>query len=141
MTNVEKKNIDRITVSRQAAKRVGDYTAKYDQVKQKTVDYDKEALAAANQTKKNITKAVKYFYALVVGIYKEVYRYDPTDQEMFQNVVNFNHKYGQARRHLMLHFPVWSDVFEEYYYFIVAGKGKTVVPFNYLVDYRMKLAT
>ena len=138
MTNVEKKNIDPIAVSRQAAKRVSDYTAKYNQVKQRAVDYDKEALAVANQTKKDTTKAVKYFYALVVGIYKEVYRYDPTDQEMFQNVVNFNHKYGQARRHLMLHFPVWSDVFEEYYYFIVAGKGKTVVPFNYFLKYLEK---
>ena len=32
MTNVEKKNIDPIAVSRQAAKRVSDYTAKYNQV-------------------------------------------------------------------------------------------------------------
>ena len=91
MTNVEKKNIDPIAVSRQAAKRVSDYAAKYNQVKQRAVDYDKEALAVANQTKKDTTKAVKYFYALVVGIYKEVYRYDPSEEEMFQNVVNFNH--------------------------------------------------
>ena len=42
MTSAENKNVDPIAVSRQAAKRVGDYTAKYNQVKQRAVDYDKK---------------------------------------------------------------------------------------------------
>lgn len=131
-------NNDMTTKSVEAAEKVSDFFRKYQAAKQVVRNDEKEVHKVAGQMNKDTTIAVKNFYELIMGVYRVVCKFGVDDEEMLHRVVTFNHKYGKTRRHLMLHFPIWSDVFEQYYYYVLVGKANTIEPFKSFLHYLSK---